>query len=122
MIGDDNGFDKTALDRVLHMNAVVSGIVTGLMSGMAIFLATIWLVIKGGPEIGPHLSLLGQFFIGYDVSVGGSLIGFFYAFVLGGFVGYSVARMYNWIIDLRSRKPATAKRPAGNPAATGNDR
>jgi hypothetical protein len=29
---------------------------------------TIWLVIKGGPNMGQHLQLLGQYFVGYSVS------------------------------------------------------
>ncbi len=121
MIEEENGFDKSTLDRVVHMNAVVSGIVTGMMCGMALFLATIWLVIKGGVEVGPHLALLDQFFIGYQVSLLGSLVGFVYASILGGFVGYSVARLYNWVVDIRTRRPATAKRSSRN-SAGGNGR
>jgi ABC-type dipeptide/oligopeptide/nickel transport system permease subunit len=74
-----------------------------------IFIATNWLVIKGGqvtPEgayvVGPHLQLLSQFFIGYRVSFLGSLIGFAYGFAVGTLGGALVGWIYNKIVDLRN--------------------
>src|SRR2546428_13072346 len=90
--------------RLMRLNATVQGVVLGLIAGLGIFLATNWLVIKGGPVVGPHLALLGQFLIGYRVTFVGSLIGFAYAFVLGFGVAYGVARMYNWFTDVRERR------------------
>jgi len=89
--------------RLMRLNATVQGVVLGLIAGLGIFIATNWLIIKGGPVVGPHLALLGQFFIGYRVTFVGSLIGFAYGFVLGFCVGYGVARAYNWLADLRQR-------------------
>ena len=89
--------------RLMQLNATVQGVVVGLIAGLGIFIATNWLIIKGGPVVGPHLALLGQFFIGYRVTFVGSLIGFAYGFVLGFCVGYGVARAYNWLADLRQR-------------------
>jgi len=101
--------NKSALEslvrtRLMRLNATAQGLVTGTVAGLGIFLATNWLVIKGGPVVGPHLALLGQFFIGYRVTFVGSLIGFAYAFVLGFGVAYGVARMYNWLTDVRERR------------------
>ena len=87
--------------RLMQLNATVQGVATGLVAGLGIFIATNWLIIKGGPVVGPHLALLGQFFIGYRVTFVGSLVGFAYCFVLGFGVGYGVARMYNWLADVR---------------------
>lgn len=87
--------------RVRRANAVATGIVAGLLAGTGLFLATNWLVLKGGHPLGPHLVLLSQFFIGYRVSFLGSLIGFAYGFVLGLFVFYSGALLYNRVADLR---------------------
>jgi hypothetical protein len=89
------------LTRLLRLNAGVHGLVTGLLLGLALFLATNWLVLKGGRVVGPHLALLGQFFPGYRVTFVGSLIGFAYGAVTGFLAGYSVARLYNWLVDLR---------------------
>ena len=71
------------------------GIATGLLLGLGLFLATIVLVIKGGPNPGPHLSLVRIYFPGYSVSYLGSLIGFVYAFVVGYGVGRVIATVYN---------------------------
>ena|SRR5438093_4072237 len=104
MTDDRSALEDLVLTRVMRLNASVQGVVTGLLAGIALFVATNWLVIKGGPVVGPHLALLGQFFIGYRVTFVGSLIGFAYAFVLGFAVGYGVARMYNWLVDVRGRR------------------
>ncbi len=93
--------EKAVLTQLMRLNAVMSGLVTGVVAGLGVFVATNWLVLKGGAVVGPHLALLGQFFIGYQVTFVGSLIGFAYAFVIGGFTGYFVARMYNWLVDLK---------------------
>ena len=76
------------------------GIVIGSMAALGVFIATNWLILKGGELVGPHLVLLDQFFIGYRVTFWGSLVGAAYAFVYGFLGGYCVARMYNGLTDL----------------------
>lgn len=93
--------EKVIRTRLLRLNATIHGIVFGLVLGSMIFVATLWLVLKGGAVVGPNLALLNQFFIGYSVTVGGSFIGFGYGFLAGFFVGFFVARVYNWILDMR---------------------
>jgi hypothetical protein len=104
MAEENKALREVVLTRALHLNATIQGIVTGLVAGLGIFIATNWLVLKGGPVVGPHLALLGQFFIGYQVTFLGSLIGFAYAFALGYGVGYLVARIYNLIVTRRDAK------------------
>jgi hypothetical protein len=89
--------------RLIRLNATLQGVATGLVAGLTLFVATNWLVLKGGPVIGPNLGLLGQFFIGYRVSFVGSLIGFAYASATGFAAGFLVARLYNLFVDLRHR-------------------
>ena len=96
--------EARVLARALHLNATVQGIVIGLVAGLGVFVATNWLVLKGGEVVGPHLALLGQFLVGYRVSFVGSLIGFAYGFAGGYLVGYFVARIYNWTAHRRERK------------------
>lgn len=74
------------------------GIVIGLLSGLALFLATMVLVVKGGLHPGQHLSLLRVYFPGYSVTLVGAVIGFVYAFVGGYAVGRTVATIYNRLI------------------------
>ncbi|MEX5214739.1 MAG: hypothetical protein NW703_11305 [Nitrospiraceae bacterium] len=101
--------DEKLFSAILRLNSKVFGLVLGLLVGSMIFVATNWLVIKGGhvtPEgehvVGPHLQLLSQFFIGYRVSFVGSLIGFAYGFALGTLGGALVGWIYNRIVDLRN--------------------
>ena len=103
MTNDRKALEDLVLTRLMRLNATVQGVVTGVVVGLGIFIATNWLIIKGGRVVGPHLALLGQFFIGYRVTFVGSLVGFAYGFVLGFGVGYGVARVYNWLADLRER-------------------
>jgi hypothetical protein len=87
--------DKAIQEGILALNARAWGISFGLLAGGALFLATNFLVIKGGVQVGRHLSLLSAFFPGYSVSFGGSLIGFVYAFVCGWALGRIIGAVYN---------------------------
>lgn len=93
--------EQAVLVKIVRINAKINGIVVGIFLGLAIFLATNWLILRGGERLGPHLALLNQFFIGYDVTFVGSLVGFAYGFVTGFALGYCAASLYNWIMDLR---------------------
>jgi hypothetical protein len=108
MAGQAKDLEQILLSRLLRLNATVQGLVAGTIAGLAIFLATNWLLIKGPqigprgePVVGPHLALLSQYFLGYRVSFLGSLIGMAYGFALGFAGGYLVAWMYNRIVELR---------------------
>jgi len=98
---EEKPLEDIVLTRIVRLNATMQGIVTGLVSGLVIFIATNWLVLKGGPVVGPHLGLLGQFFVGYRVTFLGSFIGLAYGFVSGFLAGYFVATVYNLIVARR---------------------
>ena len=83
------------LNTLLRLNARAWGIAVGLLFGLAIFLATIVLVMKGGKTVGPHLALLGQYLPGYRVTLPGAFIGFVYLFVIGYGVGRIIGGVYN---------------------------
>jgi hypothetical protein len=115
MAREEPTYEQALTTELLRLNAILSGITTGLIAGLIIFVATIWLVIKGGPVVGPHLALLGQFFIGYQVTVAGSLIGALYGFACGFVAGYAVARLYNALIDWRTSRRAETATSYGRP-------
>jgi hypothetical protein len=94
--------ERSLAVRIVRLEAVVQGVAWGLVAGLGLFVATNWLVLKGGRVVGPHLSLLRQFFIGYEVSFLGSVIGFAYAFVGGFIAGYVVSIVYNRVVRRRS--------------------
>jgi hypothetical protein len=107
----DKRLDDIVLTRLLRLNAKVQGLVTGILAGLGLFLATNWLILKGptiGPEgrpvVGPHLALLSQYFIGYRVTFVGSLIGLAYGFALGFLAGYLISTLYNWLVNKKERR------------------
>lgn len=98
----EKALEKIVMTRLVRLSATVYGIVFGLVLGFGIFVATLWLVIRGGPVVGPNLALLGQFYLGYTVTYWGSMIGFVYGFITGFVIGFSIATIYNWIISRRA--------------------
>lgn len=80
---------------LLRLNARAWGISFGLLLGGGLFLATIALVLKGGPVVGQHLQLISAFFPGYRVTWPGAFIGFIYAFVVGYALGRLIGAVYN---------------------------
>ena len=98
--------DPTAqlLERaVLRLNANILGIVLGIIAGLGIFVATNFLILKGGAVIGPHLALLGNFFPFYRVTFLGSIIGFGYGLLTGYVAGFIIATIYNQVVKLKSK-------------------
>lgn len=89
---NDNAEYRTML---LRLNARAWGIAIGFIAGIGLFAATILLVLKGGPRVGAHLSLLGTLLPGYRVSVAGAFIGFAYMFVIGYAIGRVIGSVYN---------------------------
>jgi hypothetical protein len=108
MVVNNETEEEKLFSGTLRLNARILGLILGLLFGFAIFMATNWLLLKGGhtsPDgeyvVGPHLQLLSQFFIGYRVSFLGSIIGFFYGFALGTLCGSMIGWVYNRIVNLR---------------------
>ena len=104
MQGDNNAIEKLVLVQLMRLNGVILGLILGLLLGLGIFLATIILLLKGGDPVGPHLALLGQFFIGYRVTFAGSIIGLLYGFGFGFVIGYMIASLYNWLANFREKR------------------
>jgi hypothetical protein len=85
---------RKAFDRVSEQGW---GLALGLLASLGIFLATVILVVKGGPDPGPHLGLLSVYLPGYRISWLGAFIGAGYAFFLGYGAGRTIATVYNRI-------------------------
>lgn len=94
--------EQRELRRVtLRLNAQAWGVSFGMLLGLGLFIATIVLVLKGGPNVGQHLGLLGEYFPGYRVTVAGAFLGFIYAFVIGYALGRIIGAVYNKVAQLR---------------------
>jgi hypothetical protein len=102
-------FSAEELQSIRHaiarLRASVMAAVFGLLGGMTLFFATLWLVIRGpdpgSTKVGPTLGLLNNYFPGYEVSVIGSLIGLFYGLLSGAIIGWAIAFIYNLAADKR---------------------
>lgn len=75
----------------------------GSVAGVGLFLATAVLLLRGGDPVGPTLSLLGNYFIGYEVSWPGAWLGLVEASALGGAFGWVLARLLNLVIGMEQR-------------------
>jgi hypothetical protein len=73
------------------------GLALGFLAALGLFVATVFLVIKGGEVVGPRLQLLSVYLPGYSVSWTGAFIGGAYMFFLGYGAGRVVATVYNRI-------------------------
>ena len=77
------------------LDRLAFGLAVAIASGAVLTLATLWLALSGGNVVGPNLQLLSQYFPGYRVSLGGSLIGLVYALITGFLVGWGFAFLRN---------------------------
>ena len=80
---------------ILRIHEQGWGIAFGLVFGLGLFIATNFLIIKGGVNVGAHLGLLRLYLPGYSVSFLGSLVGLVYGFVIGYGAGRLIATAYN---------------------------
>ena len=95
---EEQGTDAFIVQSFAKIDKVALGISFGSTLGLLIFLATVFLLFKGGAPLGPNLSLLAQYFLGYSVSLGGSFIGLGYGFLSGFVLGWSIAFFRNVLV------------------------
>jgi hypothetical protein len=96
---------------LLRLDIKLLGFVMGVALALIVFVATLWLVVMGGhvddqgeTVVGPHLALLGNFFIGYKVTFLGSFVGAFYGFAVGSIIGAAIGTIYNKLSTLRTSR------------------
>ena len=101
------GHPVTTEERVLieaavaRLRAGILAVVFAMMGGVGLFVATAWLLIKGGENVGATLGLLGNYLPGYAVTWPGALVGLLYGAAIGGAMGWSLARIYNRLARTR---------------------
>jgi hypothetical protein len=89
---------------IARIRAGIAAIVSAMIGGFALFAATVWLLLKGGPNVGQNLGLLRAYYPGYSVTWTGSLVGLFYGAVTGALIGWSVAWLYNILATWRAAR------------------
>lgn len=105
--------DKVIIEAFAKVDKKALGLAVGTVCGLAVFGATLFLLFKGGDVVGPNLALLGQFFIGYTVTVKGAFIGLLYGFAAGFVLGWLIAFFRNsllsaYLISLKTRANLTS--------------
>lgn len=93
--------DRDVVRMIARLHAGVLAVVGALVGGAGLFVITAWLLVKGGPNVGVHLQLLGQYFPGYAVTWPGCFAGLFYGALLGAAVGWCIGAVYNLVVGLR---------------------
>lgn len=71
------------------------GLSLGMVLGFGLLISTLFLTMRGGDVSGQTLTLLSQFYPGYEVSATGGLVGLFYAFLTGFLLGWGYAFLRN---------------------------
>jgi len=103
--------DREARERelvrvaIVRLQTRVMAVTFAWVGGCGLFVATAWLLLRGGPNVGQHLSLLGNYFPGYSVSWPGALLGFLYGAVAGALFGWTIAAVYNRLVAWRNPGP-----------------
>lgn len=82
------------------LDRLAFGFSIGATAGLLLFLATLFLVVKGGDVVGPNLQLLQQYFPWYTVTLPGSFLGLGYGFLAGFVAGWGFALLRNLSVFL----------------------
>ncbi len=96
--GQQAALKKALAGMMLRIDQLGLATAVGSVFGFVTFVATIWLIIWGGEVRGPGLELLGQYFLGYSVTVKGAFIGMAYSFLWGFLGGWLFAYLRNFFL------------------------
>lgn len=88
------------LSAFASLHKLALGVACGVVSGLLLFMATAFLIVKGGSVVGPNMGLLSNYFPGFSVDWPGSVIGFLWASAGGFVVGWLVAFLRNLFLAL----------------------
>ncbi len=99
--------DEAILLAVAPVHKLALGVATGIVSGLAVFVATAFIVAVR-PQPQPNLELLASYFYGYTVTWTGAAVGFAWAFAVGFIGGWFLGFARNfvtavWLFFVRTR-------------------
>jgi len=99
-----------------RMDPIALGLSVGLVCGIGLFLATIVLLLKGGSVVGPTLSLLNNYLIGFSVTWRGAIVGTLEIILFGFALGFLFASLrnigmdaYAWLLQRRAQRDLMEK-------------
>ncbi len=94
-IAKDKAILMAAFARI---DPLALAVALGSISGLILFITTAVLLVKGmldGGDPGPHLTQIGIYLPGYEVSWTGAVLGAAYFWVIGAVVGFVLAALWN---------------------------
>jgi protoporphyrinogen oxidase len=92
--------EKVLIRAFARMDRFAFAVAVGTLCGLLVFSATLWIISRGGDVLNSHLRLLGQYFIGYTVTVKGGFIAFGYSFFWGFLFGWLFAYLRNLFLAI----------------------
>lgn len=90
----ESGIDEQLLHATVKLNTLLFAIVCGILAGGTLLVATFAALLRGGPEAGYFLGLLGVFLPGYRVSLEGAWVGLLWGGAIGAGFGALMYRVY----------------------------
>ncbi len=91
-----DGQDRIQLARAFgRLDPTALAVALGTVTGLALFIATLVLVLREGSLVGLHLGRLGYFLPGYGVTWPGAFVGLVEAAIVGATVGGVLALAWN---------------------------
>jgi hypothetical protein len=82
-----NDAELRLLQAAIRINMIVMALAFGLLCGGALWVGTVILLLRGGWDVGLHLSLLSVFLPGYSVTWHGAWVGLAWGAFFGGLSG-----------------------------------
>ncbi len=92
---EPSGFEEKVRSAFARYDPVALGAAFATVMGGGLFLATAILLVRGGERVGANLSLLGNYFLGFDASWGGALL----VGVEGGVGGFVLGAVHAGVIN-----------------------
>ncbi len=92
--------EKILIRAFARMDKLAFAVAVGTVCGLLVFSATLWIISRGGDVLNSHLRLLGQYFIGYTVTVKGGFLAFGYSFFWGFLAGWLFAYLRNLFLAI----------------------
>lgn len=83
-----------------RVDPLALGAALGIVLAGLVFGATNILILRGGDGVGTHLSLLSNYWPGFEVTLAGSLIGALYGAATGFVLGFTTAFLRNTVLSL----------------------
>ena len=90
--------EELVLSAFARYDSVALGVAVGTVGGLLLFLSTVILLLGPEPR-GPHLSQLGNYLLGYDVSWLGAFVGLAESALIGYVLGYVMAKAVNLLVS-----------------------